>query len=179
MSRNNVTRRITTSVHVVFQKDNPSFTALTPIDSAMSDTSDTVSHHDHSPQSHPLDTRDADDTSDLHDAARPHRLRYHPIRYGELVAHMSDYPRVRVTACSDPEQRKPVRRKRTLSISRTWQGWLLAPHISQPAHRTSTMPYSPPETVSSRRRTVPPSPLRKRRNGNMSIALSLTTARGN
>jgi hypothetical protein len=39
-------------------------------------------------------------------ADRPHRLRSHPIRFGEVVAHLSDYPHVLVTACCDHEQGK-------------------------------------------------------------------------
>jgi hypothetical protein len=39
----------------------------------------------------------------LTDADRPHRIMSHPIRYGELVAHRSDYPHVFVTACCDSE----------------------------------------------------------------------------
>jgi hypothetical protein len=30
----------------------------------------------------------------------------HPLRYGDLVAHMPDYPPVLVTACCDPDQGK-------------------------------------------------------------------------
>jgi hypothetical protein len=41
--------------------------------------------------------------------ARPRpsiRLRSHPIRYGELVAHLSDHPRVFVATCCDPKEGK-------------------------------------------------------------------------
>jgi hypothetical protein len=38
----------------------------------------------------------------LQDHDRPSRLRFHPIRYGELVAHMSDHPRVFVATWCDP-----------------------------------------------------------------------------
>jgi hypothetical protein len=93
-------------VHVVFQEDIPSFNTSTPIDSVIANASDTSSDHNHSPQSHPLDTSDADDTSHMPYAPRPHRLRSHPVCYGELVAHLSDYPPVRITTCCDPEQGK-------------------------------------------------------------------------
>jgi hypothetical protein len=40
--------------------------------------------------------------SPVHD--RPNRLRSHPIRYDELVAHLYDHPRVFVTTCCDHEE---------------------------------------------------------------------------
>jgi hypothetical protein len=49
---------------------------------------------------------DAAEAPPLPDLTRPNRLRSHPIRYGELVAHMSDHPRVFVATCCDPEEGK-------------------------------------------------------------------------
>jgi hypothetical protein len=70
--------------------------------------SNTYIDHGYSPRSHPLvlDTPHADDNPRLPDADSSYRLRSHPLRYGELVAHMSDYPTVHVTTCFDPEQGK-------------------------------------------------------------------------
>jgi hypothetical protein len=44
----------------------------------------------------------------LPDHDRPNRLRSHPIRYGELVAHLSDYSRVFVATCNDPEEGQTI-----------------------------------------------------------------------
>jgi hypothetical protein len=40
----------------------------------------------------------------MSDDDRPSRIRSHPIRFGECVAHMSAYPPVYATACCDPKQ---------------------------------------------------------------------------
>jgi hypothetical protein len=74
----------------------------------INDALDANSGNDHVPHSHPLDldTRDADDAPPLTDADRPHRLKSHPIRNGEPVAHLSDYLHVFVTAFDDHEQGK-------------------------------------------------------------------------
>jgi hypothetical protein len=99
------TRRITTSVHVVFEENTTGFGTRLPIDSVITDLSDDDSAEDFSPQSHPIVTA----LSDLQPpptAPRHARLRSHPLRYKELVAHMSDYPPTLVTACCDPEHGK-------------------------------------------------------------------------
>jgi hypothetical protein len=59
------------------------------------------------PSSHAvsLDLVDNDDGLSLHYDDRPSRIRSHPIRFGEYVAHLSAYPPIYITACSDPEQR--------------------------------------------------------------------------
>jgi hypothetical protein len=78
---NPVTRRITTSVHVVVQEDTPGFGTRPTIDSLITDAWDTDDALDHSPLSHPLvpDTHDVDDAPRLLDLDRPRRLRSHPI----------------------------------------------------------------------------------------------------
>jgi hypothetical protein len=105
---NPATRRVTTSVHGVFQEAPPGFGARSPIDSVITDASDTGDAYDHSPQSHPLilDTRDVEDTPRMPEAARATRLRSHPIHYGEVVANLSDYSPVLVTTCCDLEHGK-------------------------------------------------------------------------
>jgi hypothetical protein len=95
------TRRITTSVHVVFKEDTPGFGTRLPIDSFITDPSDDDSPLDTSPPSHPIDTPLFDPT-----APRHARLRSHPLRYGDLVPHMSEYPPTLVTAWCDPDQGK-------------------------------------------------------------------------
>jgi hypothetical protein len=96
-------RRITTSVHVVFQEDTPGFGAQLSVDSTITDPSDYALAT--SPQSHPIDIS-LPDPMPPHAAPRQARLRSHPLRYGETVAHVSDYPSIIVTACCDPEQGK-------------------------------------------------------------------------
>jgi hypothetical protein len=95
------TRRITTSVHVVFQENTPGFGTRLPIDSFITDPSDDDSPLDTSPPSHRIDTPLSDPT-----ASRQARLRSHPLRFGDLVPHMSEYPPTLVTACCDPDQGK-------------------------------------------------------------------------
>jgi hypothetical protein len=63
------------------------------------------------PHSHPLDLDPLADDPPIAASApplpnhdRPSRLQPHPIRSGELVAHMSHHPRVFVTTCCDPEE---------------------------------------------------------------------------
>jgi hypothetical protein len=53
-----------------------------------------------------LETHDVDDTPRPPEAARPTRLWSHPIRYGELVAHLSDYLCVLVTTRCGPKHGK-------------------------------------------------------------------------
>jgi hypothetical protein len=105
---NFVTRRITNTVHVAFKEDVPWFGVSTTIDSMIIDAFDVDGDHGHVPLSHPLDldSHDADDLIALPNVARIPRLWSHPIRYGDLVAHLSDHPRVFVTACCDREQGK-------------------------------------------------------------------------
>jgi hypothetical protein len=77
----------------------------------IADASDADEPQDTSPTSHPLDTIPTDSTP-LSDspsppaADRPSRLRFHLLRYGEVVAHMSEYPPVLVTVCCESEQGK-------------------------------------------------------------------------
>jgi hypothetical protein len=94
------TRRITTSVHVVFQENTPNFGTRLSIDSVITDSSDAKPPMDTSPQSHPIDTT-LPEAQTPHTTPRQTRLRSHPLRYGELVAYMSAYPPTLVTACSD------------------------------------------------------------------------------
>jgi hypothetical protein len=84
------TRRITTSVHVVFREDTPGFGAQFSVDSAITDPSDDAPAT--SLQSHPIDIS-LPDPIPAHAAPRQARLRYRPLRYGEMVAHVSNYPR--------------------------------------------------------------------------------------
>jgi hypothetical protein len=116
---NPATRLITTSVHVVFQEATPGFGARQPIDSVTTDAPNIDDAHDTSSMSHPLalDTHGVPDTPRPLEAARSPRLRSHLIRYGELVAHMFDYPPVLVTSCRALGRERP---KRTFSKSRTW-----------------------------------------------------------
>jgi hypothetical protein len=99
------TRRITTSVHVVFQENTPGFDTHLPIDSVITDTSDDDSPQDTSLTSHPL-VNPMSDPQPPPTAPRQARLRSHPLRYGDLVAHMSYYPPTLVTACCDPDKGK-------------------------------------------------------------------------
>jgi hypothetical protein len=71
----------------------------------ITDSSDDDSSHNPSPTSHPLDTPPPDPQPPP-TARRQARLRSHPFRYGDLVAHMSDYPSTLVTACCYPDQDK-------------------------------------------------------------------------
>jgi hypothetical protein len=97
---NPVTRHVITSVHVGFQEDTSGLSTRPPLDSVITDGSATDDGPDRSPQSHPVvpDTLDVDDAPLLPETDRPHRLRSQPIRYGKRVAHLSDYPPVRVTS---------------------------------------------------------------------------------
>jgi hypothetical protein len=82
------TRRITTSVHVVFHEDTPGFGTQLSVDSVITDSSDDVPAQPN-PQSYPIDITMP---YPLPPSAAPRlpRLRSHPIRYGEMVAHLSD-----------------------------------------------------------------------------------------
>jgi hypothetical protein len=105
---NLVTRHIATSVHVVFNEDVQGIGVSAAVNSMIIDASDVDGDHDHALQSHPLDldTHANDDAPALHVAVRTLCLRLHPIRDGELVAHLSDPSRVFVTACCDSRQGK-------------------------------------------------------------------------
>jgi hypothetical protein len=72
------TRRITTSVHVMFQ-DVPGFPPSMTADSMISDEPDTDSDRGSAPRSHPLDP-DPRSASEALDLDRPSHLRSHPIR---------------------------------------------------------------------------------------------------
>jgi hypothetical protein len=94
------TRRITTCVHVVFQENTPGFgTRLCSVDSVITDSPDDAPAT--SPQSHPIDIT-LPGPIPPHAPPRQARLRSHPLRYGKMVAHLSDYPPTLVTACCDP-----------------------------------------------------------------------------
>jgi hypothetical protein len=100
------TRRMTTSVHAVFQENTPGFGSHLPIDSAITDRSDDEYPQDVSPPSHPNDTT-VSDPQPPPTAPRQTRLRSHPLNNVELVAqHMSDYPPTLVTARCDPKHGK-------------------------------------------------------------------------
>jgi hypothetical protein len=117
---NLVTRRITTSVHLVFQEDVPGFPPSLIVDSFICDDPELDNDRGSSPQSHPLDIDPQADEAlhldpptiaappPLPDHDRPSRLRSHLIPYGELVAHLSDHPRVFVSTCCDPEECQPT-----------------------------------------------------------------------
>jgi hypothetical protein len=92
------TRRITISVHVVFHEDTPGFDTRLSVDSVIADPSDDALAA--SPQSHSIDITLSKPLPPLA-APRQPRLRSHPLRYGEVVAHVSDYPPTLVTACCD------------------------------------------------------------------------------
>jgi hypothetical protein len=89
------TRRITTAIHVVFQENTPGFGAQLFVDLAINDPSDDAPAA--SPQSHPIDMSLLDPLPPPA-ARRQARLRSHPLRYGDMVAHVSDYPSTLVTA---------------------------------------------------------------------------------
>ena len=92
------TRRITTAVHVVFQEDTPGFGAQLSVDSTITNPSgDTPAT---SPHSYPINIP-LPDLMLPHAAPRQVRLRSHPLRYGEMIAHVSDYPTTLVTAYCD------------------------------------------------------------------------------
>jgi hypothetical protein len=97
------TRRITTSVHVVFQEDTPGFGTQLSADSVITDPSDDALAA--SPQSHPIDITLLK-LLPPHADPRQTRLRSHPLRYGDMVAHMSEYPPTLVTALCDHEHGK-------------------------------------------------------------------------
>jgi hypothetical protein len=102
------TRIITTSVHVVFLENTPGFNARLLVDSVIVDACDANDPPDTPLTSHPIDpTPPSSPSFDLpttHVADRPSRLRSHPLRYGDLVAHMAQYPPILVTACCDHGQ---------------------------------------------------------------------------
>jgi hypothetical protein len=91
---NHVTRRITTSVHVIFQEDTPGFGASSATDSLITEAPYAACDLDQPIATHALvrDTPDATNGPPLLAAGHPSRLRSHPIRLGDYVAHMSEYP---------------------------------------------------------------------------------------
>jgi hypothetical protein len=124
---NPATRRITTLVHVVFQENVPGSPPSLTVDSLICDDPELDSDRGSTPQSHPLHIDPRAD-EELHldphvvatappllDHDRPSRLRFHPIRHGELVAHLSDHPRVFVATCYDPEEGQTHRGQRRAS----------------------------------------------------------------
>jgi hypothetical protein len=103
---NPVTLRITTSVHVMFQENVPRFLPSLDTCSLISDETATVSGDAMFMSSHVVspDPVHIDDGPPMHDDTRQTRIRSHPIRFGEYVAHLSAYPPVYVTACYELEQ---------------------------------------------------------------------------
>jgi hypothetical protein len=104
------TRRIITSVHVVFQENTHGFDTHPSVDSVIANAFDVDDPPDML-TSHPIDTLptpspQVPDPPSPREAVRPSRLRSHPLRYGDLVALMAEYPPVRVTTCCDPDQGK-------------------------------------------------------------------------
>jgi hypothetical protein len=112
-------RRINTPVHVVFQEDVQGFPPSLTVDSLIFYEPDTDTDPVSGPHSHPLDLdqrsayeeldldpRAAAEAPPLPDLDRLNRLRSHPIRYGELVAPLSDHPHVFVATWCDPERGK-------------------------------------------------------------------------
>jgi hypothetical protein len=96
----------------------------------IADTSDVDEPKDTSLTSHTFDTIPTDFTplSDPHSplaADRLSRLRSHPLRYRELVAHISVYPPVLVTACCDPEE---VKAKEDIFEQPSVPGLITGPH---------------------------------------------------
>jgi hypothetical protein len=119
---NPTTPRITTSVHVVFLENVLGFSPYLTLGFVISDRSETEGNHGSEPQSHPLDLvpfdadgaldldpRDAAEAPPPHELDRPHRMRSHPVRYGELVAHLSDHPHVLVATRFDHEEGKATK----------------------------------------------------------------------
>jgi hypothetical protein len=88
------------------------------VDCLISDDTDMDIDGSSSPHSHPLDLDPRADeelqldpstaaaASPLPNHNRPNPLQSHPIRYGELVAHLSNHPRVFVATCRDHEEGK-------------------------------------------------------------------------
>jgi hypothetical protein len=103
---NPVARRITTSVHVMFQKTVPGFLPSRDTDSLISDETAIVNADAMFPSSHsvPPEPVDIDDGPPMLDNNRQTRIRSHLIRFDEYVAHLSAHPTAYVTACCDPEQ---------------------------------------------------------------------------
>jgi hypothetical protein len=81
------TRLITTSVHVVFHEDTPGFGTQLSVDSVITDSSDATPAT--SPLSHPIDITLPEPLPPLA-APRQARLRSHSLRYGDMVAYLSD-----------------------------------------------------------------------------------------
>jgi hypothetical protein len=105
---NRVTRRVTTSEHVMFQEMVPGFHASCEIDSLISDDSDAADGSAKFLLSNVISphTMDIDNGPPLPCANLPSRLRSHPISFGEYVANLSAYLPVFVTTCRDPQQGK-------------------------------------------------------------------------
>jgi hypothetical protein len=87
-----------------FLKNVPGFGCSANINSMTTNASDADGDHGQMPLSHAinLDASEADHLPSLLDVDRQHRrLWSQPIRYGDLVANLSDLPHVFVTACCD------------------------------------------------------------------------------
>jgi hypothetical protein len=90
----------------MFQEVVTGFLPSPDIDSLIFDDLEAVSGSAMFPSSHAVSPHlvDKGDGPPLLDDIRPIRIRSHPIRFGEYVAHLSVYPPVYVTACCDHEQ---------------------------------------------------------------------------
>jgi hypothetical protein len=102
------TRRITSSVHVVFQESTLGLSTRLSVDCVQWTLRSVDSSGDApttSPQSHPIDIT-LPKSVPPHAAPRQARLRSHPLRYGDMVAHLSDYPPTLLTTCCDHEHGK-------------------------------------------------------------------------
>jgi hypothetical protein len=169
-----------------FRKTFPGFFPSLTVDSLISDDHDMDGEHGPIPMSHPLDLDPhadeelhldplvATSTPPLHDHGCPSRLRSHPIRNGELVAHLSDHPRV-----ADPEGGKATE---DIVAQPDMASLITAPRISMRTRSHMTLPLCRSGTASNRPRTVPPSPTLKPPTSKLPCSLSMphswTVARG-
>jgi hypothetical protein len=90
----------------MFQEIVPGFLPSLDTNSLISDETETVTGDALLPSSHAVSPHivENDDGPPLHDDNRRTRIRSHPIRFREYVAHLSAYPPVYVTACCDPKE---------------------------------------------------------------------------
>jgi hypothetical protein len=103
---NPVTRRTTTSVHVMFQETFPGFQPSHKIGSLISNDTDADDGSAQFPPSHAISTNlvDIDDWPPMPDDDHPSRIRSHHVWFGESVTHLSASSPVYVNACFDPKQ---------------------------------------------------------------------------
>jgi hypothetical protein len=84
----------------MFQKDTQRFGASSPTDSLITETHDATYDLDQNLTSHALgsDSPNDDDGPPRLDSGRPSRIRSHPFRLSEFIAHLSSDPHVFFTA---------------------------------------------------------------------------------